>query len=221
MTAMAPSAARIAVIDYGIGNLRSVEKALQRVGADAFLSTSAREIESADAVVLPGVGAMGSCMNALVSSGLSEVTVSAAALAASMGKPFLGVCVGMQMLHLGSTEHGGVQGLGLFNSTVAEIHPADGPNGPLKVPHMQWNQLQIRKPSQLIGEHKSFEAPWVYFVHSFAAEPHDDVVATAEYGGPITAVVERGRLMATQFHPEKSGLHGLAIFRRFVAMCQS
>jgi imidazole glycerol-phosphate synthase subunit HisH len=215
------SAPRIAVIDYGIGNLRSAEKALQKAGADAFLTDNVRDIETAEAVVLPGVGAMGRCMEALADSGLQNVAVDAALEAATSGRPFLGVCVGMQMLHAGSTEHGGVDGLGLFQSTVTEIHPASGPNGSLKVPHMQWNKLDFNKPSVLRNESTNVDPQWVYFVHSFGAQPHPDVVATAEYGGAITAVVERGHLMGTQFHPEKSGVHGLAILRRFIALCRS
>jgi imidazole glycerol-phosphate synthase subunit HisH len=209
---------RIAVIDYGIGNLRSAEKAMQKVGADAFLTNQPDEIESAAGVMLPGVGAMGRCIEALNSSGLRAVAVSAAQQAAEGGRPFLGVCVGMQMLHAGSTEHGGVEGLGLFGATVKEIAPISPSGEKLTVPHMQWNQLISNTPNALIDSSNP-DRPWVYFVHSFAPEAHADVVATTEYGGPISAIVARQQLMGTQFHPEKSGLHGLAMLRRFVSLC--
>jgi imidazole glycerol-phosphate synthase subunit HisH len=202
-------APRIAVIDYGIGNLRSAEKALQRTGADAFLTNDAAEIARADAVVLPGVGAMRRCMEALRSAGLENATREAIA----SGRPFLGVCVGMQMLHAGSTEFGGVEGLGVFPATVREITPS-GPDGHrLKVPHMQWNLLKQQRPSRLLESLSG--SMWMYFVHSFAPEHHAGVVATADYGGPITAMVESGNVMGTQFHPEKSGVHGLLLLTAF------
>jgi imidazole glycerol-phosphate synthase subunit HisH len=205
---------RIAVIDYGIGNLRSAEKAVQRAGADAFLTSDPTTIDTADGVVLPGVGAMGRCMESLDQFGLRQAVLTAVA----SGRPFLGVCVGMQMLHRGSTEHGGVEGLGVFDATVREIRPAPDDGEVLKVPHMQWNQLELRAESLLINK---ADDHWVYFVHSFAADVHQHVVSTVDYGGPITAVVERGSVMGTQFHPEKSGLHGQRILRSFVAMCAS
>ncbi len=208
---------RIAIIDYGIGNLRSAEKALQRAGADAFLTSDASEIESADAVVLPGVGAMGRCMEALASSGLRQPALDAI----QSGRPFLGVCVGMQMLHAGSTEHGGVEGLGVFDAIVRLIEPLPEDGQRLKVPHMQWNRLVRNAPSALIDGAAIDGEKWVYFVHSFAAEVHAHVVATAEYGGPVSAVVEHGNVMGTQFHPEKSGSHGIAILRSFVALSQT
>ncbi len=207
---------RVAVIDYGIGNLRSAEKALQRAGADAFLTSDAAAIAAAHAVVLPGVGAMGRCMEALNSSGLRDPALEAV----QSGRPFLGVCVGMQMLHAGSTEHGGVEGLGVFNSTVRLIEPAAEDGRQLKVPHMQWNRLIYKAPSALIDGAQIDGDKWVYFVHSFAADAHPDVVATAQYGGSVTAVVERGNVMGTQFHPEKSGLHGLAVLGSFVALAE-
>jgi imidazole glycerol-phosphate synthase subunit HisH len=231
------TAPRVAVIDYGIGNLRSAEKALQRAGADAFLTTDPADIGAADAVVLPGVGAMGRCMDALAASGLRQPTLDAI----QSGRPFLGVCVGMQMLHSGSTEHGGVEGLGVFAATVRLIQPGCEPTSDpgsqsgsqpgsqsgsqhaqrLKVPHMQWNRLVSTAPSRLVdGAHISGEK-WVYFVHSFAAEAHPAVVAIAEYGGSVTAVVEHGNVMGTQFHPEKSGRHGLALLTSFVDLSRN
>jgi imidazole glycerol-phosphate synthase subunit HisH len=205
-------APRVAVIDYGIGNLRSAEKALQRAGADAFLATSSQEISTADGVMLPGVGAMARCMESLDEAGLRGAVLDAI----HSDRPFLGVCVGMQMLHAGSTEHGGVEGLGVFAATVREISPSQSPDHHLKIPHMQWNQLEPTISGRLISGATDL---WVYFVHSFAAEPHEHVVATVDYGGPISAIVERGSVMGTQFHPEKSGVHGQVILRSFIEMC--
>lgn len=195
----------IAVLDYGIGNLRSAQKALERVGADAFLTDDADAVESADAVVLPGVGAFGACMEALHDSGLDGVAVRAA----TDGRPFLGVCVGMQMLFEGSDESPGVLGLGVLAGTLRRL-----PEG-VKRPQMQWNVVDVRRPSRLFGT--VADPVWMYFVHSYAA-PADapDVVATCDYGGPVAAAVERGSLWATQFHPEKSGTIGLELLRGFV-----
>jgi glutamine amidotransferase len=194
----------IAVLDYGIGNLRSAQKALERVGADARLVTDAADVEGATGVVLPGVGAFGRCMQALRDSGLDKVAVAAV----EAGTPFLGVCVGMQMLYEGSDESPGVEGLGLLPGTVRLL------SDDVKRPQMQWNRLVRERPSGLLAGLP--EAPWVYFVHSYAPEPSPDVVATCDYGGPVVAAVERDNLWATQFHPEKSGKNGLAILANFV-----
>ncbi len=205
----------IAIVDYGIGNLRSAEKAVQRAGGDGFLATEPSQIEQADGVVLPGVGAMGSCMDALERSGLRSVTLDAV----GSGRPFLGVCVGMQMLHRGSDEDGGVEGLGIFAGQVKRIDP--DPEEHLKVPQVQWNIVApvAGRPSLLLG---SAPVPfWAYFVHSYAAELHDEVVGTCAYGGAVTAVVERGNVGATQFHPEKSGPHGIALLEGFVQRCSA
>jgi imidazole glycerol-phosphate synthase subunit HisH len=220
---------RIAIIDYGIGNLRSAEKALIRAGADAFLTQSPADVESADGVVLPGVGAMGRCMDALSASGLQGAAESAIGRGLAGERPFLGVCVGMQMLHAGSDEYGGVVGLGVFASQVRLMHPAAEVGGAgsnsgsahraLKVPHMQWNKLQVapEKVSWLL-EGLAAES-WMYFVHSFAADQHPDVVGTCTYGGSVVAAVERGDVAATQFHPEKSGADGIALLGSFVKRC--
>ncbi len=200
----------IAVLDYGIGNLRSAQKALERVGAAAFLTDVPDAIEAADAVVLPGVGAFGACMEALHASGLDEV----ARRAATDGRPFLGVCVGMQMLFDGSDESPGVRGLGVLSGTLRRL-----PEG-VKRPQMQWNVVDVRRPSRLFATVP--DPVWMYFVHSYAA-PADapDVVATCDYGGPVAAAVERGPLWATQFHPEKSGTTGLELLRGFVETARS
>ena len=197
---------RIAVLDYGIGNLRSAEKALQHVGAAARLVTDAASVEAADAVVLPGVGAFGACARALRDSGLEEP--ARAAIAA--GVPFFGVCVGFQLLYEDSVESPGAQGLGVFPGTVGPL-----PSG-VKHPQMQWNTLDVRgegEPAPLrgLGPH-----PWVYFVHSFAPPVGDETVAVCDYGGPVAALVTRGALWGAQFHPEKSGAAGLALLANFM-----
>ena len=200
------SGPRIAVLDYGIGNLRSAEKALQHVGAAARLVTDPAEVAAADAVVLPGVGAFGACARALRESGLEDP--ARAAIAA--GVPFFGVCVGFQLLYESSTESPGAEGLGVFTGTVAAL-----PAG-VKHPQMQWNQLEVRgeeEPAPLRGLGRR---PWVYFVHSFAPPVGDETVAVCEYGGPVAALAGRGPLWGAQFHPEKSGTTGLALLRNFV-----
>lgn len=195
---------RIAVLDYGIGNLRSAQKALEHVGADARLTADMADVEAADGVVLPGVGAFAACMGALRDSGLDKVALDAIAA----DRPFMGICVGMQMLYEGSDENPQATGLGVLNGRI-RLLPDD-----VKRPQMQWNILDRTRPSAMLD---GLDDPvWVYFVHSYAAELTDDVVATCDYGAPLTAAVERGPLWATQFHPEKSGSAGLAILRRFV-----
>lgn len=199
----------IAVLDYGIGNLRSAQKALEHVGADAHLVTDRAAAARADAVVLPGVGAFGACMTALRNSGLDGAVHDAVECAV----PFLGVCVGMQMLYEGSEESPEVDGLGLFPGTIRRMTPGDPT---LKLPHMQWNVLELRRPSPLLAD--LGDAPWCYFVHSFAAPDSDsaDVVATADYGEAVPAVIQRDNVWATQFHPEKSSKTGLQLLRNFV-----
>ena len=200
----------IAVLDYGIGNLRSAEKALQRSGGDARLVDDPELAASANAVVLPGVGAFGPCMDALEGSGLAGVARTAIA----EGRPFLGICVGMQLLYEDSEESPGVPGLGVLAGTVRRL-----PAG-VKQPQMQWNRLEVHRPCPLLVG-PAFDdpghEPWVYFVHSYAPPVTDDIVATCDYGGTVAAVAQRGSLWATQFHPEKSGRTGLALLANFVA----
>ncbi len=194
---------RIAVLDYGIGNLRSAQKAFEFVGVDATLTSDADEAARADAVVLPGVGSFGPCRAALARTGLDEVVLDVI----RSGKPFLGICVGMQLLYDGSEESPGVAGLGVLPGTVRRI-----PAG-VKHPQMQWNKVTV------LGDPPLFaglgDAPWMYFVHSFAAELTEDVVATCEYGGSLAAAAHRDNVHATQFHPEKSGTSGLELLRNF------
>ena len=202
----------IAVLDYGIGNLRSAEKALQHVGADARLVTRAADAEGAAGVVLPGVGAFGACMRALRSTGLDAVAYDAV----ERGVPFLGVCVGMQLLFEGSDEDPDAAGLGILPGRVTRL-----PQG-VKHPQMQWNRLDVVKADDpLLVDLAPDGEPWVYFVHSYAAPPSDDVSAYCDYGGPIVAAVSRERLWATQFHPEKSGVVGLRLLKNFVDHCTS
>jgi glutamine amidotransferase len=201
--------ALIAVLDYGIGNLHSAQKALQRVGADARLTADPALIRDAAGVVLPGVGNFGRCMEALEDRGLDELAIECAA----SGRPFLGVCIGMQMLFEGSEESPSVPGLGVLPGTIRRL-----PDG-VKRPQMQWNVLVPRRPSGLLTD--VTEPTWVYFVHSFAADNDEYAVAVCDYGGPVVAAVERDALWATQFHPEKSGGNGLRILANFVARASS
>jgi glutamine amidotransferase len=196
----------IAVIDYGIGNLRSAEKALQHLGADARLTSDASEIAGAQAVVLPGVGAFGACMRALRASGLEAVTKEAA----TDGRPFLGICIGMQMLFDGSEESPDVAGLGIVSGRVTLLPTT------VRLPQMGWNTLTVTADSLLCAGLGAGD--WLYFVHSYAPEPTDASVVAAwcEYGRRFAAAIEAGPVWATQFHPEKSGAVGLALLRNFV-----
>lgn len=197
----------IAVVDYGIGNLRSAEKALQHLGADARLTADAREISGADAVVLPGVGNFGACMRALRESGLEDATRTAA----TDGRPFLGICVGMQMLFDGSDESPGVDGLGVIAGQITRLPET------VRLPQMGWNTLEATAGSRLFAGLP--DPAWCYFVHTFAPDPADDadVAAWCEYGRRFAAAFERGPVWATQFHPEKSGEVGLALLGNFVS----
>jgi imidazole glycerol-phosphate synthase subunit HisH len=196
----------IAVVDYGIGNLRSAEKALQHLGADARLTGDARDIAKADAVVLPGVGAFGACMDALRRSRLEAVTKEAA----TDGRPFLGICVGMQMLFDGSDESPDVTGLGVVRGRVTKLP------GTVRLPQMGWNTLKITPGSRLCAALP--DPAWLYFVHSYAPEPADEAVVAAwcDYGRSFAAAIEQGVVWATQFHPEKSGAIGLQLLQNFV-----
>lgn len=198
----------VAVIDYGIGNLRSAQKALCRVGADARLVTDAASVRAADGVVLPGVGHFGRCSEALAESGLWGVTYEAA----MGGRPFLGICVGMQLLYESSEEAPEAHGLGVFAGKVALL-----PAG-VRRPQMQWNLLAVRSGSRLLAGLE--EGTWVYFVHSYAAPIGPETVATCDYGGVVAAAVERESVWGTQFHPEKSSSAGLATLANFVRLAR-
>ena len=202
----------IAVLDYGIGNLRSAEKALQKVGGDARLTRDPAFVASADAVVLPGVGAFGACMDALRGAGLEEVVYSAV----DSGRPFLGICVGMQMLFTSSQEDLDARGLDIISGTVKWIPPG------VKRPQMQWNKLSFTQPDDpMFNGELLRDAPdgsWVYFVHSLHGVPMDPslVAATCDYGVTLNAAFRQDNVFATQFHPEKSGASGLALLDNFV-----
>ena len=200
----------IAVIDYGVGNLFSVEKALAALGAEVRVTSDAAEIAAADKIVLPGVGAFGDCMKNLTATGLIPTIRACVA----KGTPLLGICVGLQILFEGSEESPGIAGLGLLKGMVRKIQ-APG----LKVPHMGWNSLIITEPRQSVDLFRNLSVkPYVYFVHSYHAVPADRSIITsaAVYGELLTASVAAGNIQATQFHPEKSGDVGLTILKNFI-----
>ena len=199
----------VGIIDYGVGNLFSLQSSFKAIGEDAFVSSDPRKLSSADRLVLPGVGAFEDAANKLRASGLNGFVREQAA----SGKPLLGICLGMQMLFEKSFEYGEHEGLGLLKGQVVpmagKIDPA------LKIPHMGWNALEV-KQGRLLAE---LDGQHVYFVHSFYAEGcEDSLAAVTEYGIPITAAVEQGNIFGCQFHPEKSGNVGLSILRKFCRM---
>ncbi len=196
----------IAVLDYEIGNLRSAQKTLEHVGADARLTADPGLVREAAGVVLPGVGSFGRCMQALHRTGLDDLTREVV----ERGTPFLGICIGMQMLFEGSEESPAEPGLGILPGMVRLL-----PDG-VKRPQMQWNLLERQADPALLAGIP--DPAWAYFVHSFAADTDDAIVAaTCDYGGSVVAAVERGAVWATQFHPEKSSRTGLAVLASFVA----
>lgn len=197
----------IAIIDYDAGNLKSVEKALVSLGEDCIVTRDAETILGADKVILPGVGAFGDAMEKLHRFGLVEVIRKVAAA----GTPFLGICLGLQLLFRSSDESPGVEGIGLLDGEIVSIPPKEG----YKIPHMGWNSIEIKEGAGLFRgiENQSY----VYFVHSYylKADHPEDVAATTDYIVPIHASVEHGNVFACQFHPEKSGDVGLQILRNF------
>ena len=206
----------VALIDYGSGNLRSAEKALARVAAEAgtgheiVVTADPRQVESAERIVLPGVGAFADCMRGVSSiSGMIQVLEDKVL---KRGTPFLGICVGMQLLAEVGREHGDHKGLGWIPGDVVKISPRDSA---LKIPHMGWNALGVRARHPVT---QSMNAEDVYFVHSYCIRPADrtHIVATTNYGGEIAAIVGRDNIIGTQFHPEKSQAIGLAFLQRFL-----
>ena len=199
----------IAIIDYGRGNLHSVAKAFAKVGAEAVVTSDAAVIADADKVVLPGVGAFGDCMENLTRSGLVDVIHHVI----NKGTPFLGICLGLQLLFDGSEEDPGVRGLGIIPGMVKKIE-APG----LKIPHMGWNSLAWGAASPLFGGLSA--NPYVYFVHSYHAVPQDQGVITATtcYGETVEAAVGRDNVHAVQFHPEKSSAVGMQVLANFKEM---
>ena len=198
------------IIDYGIGNLRSLAKAFTAAGVEVRRSGDPEVVARSERLVLPGVGAFGACADALAAFGLDEPVRQRVA----DGVPLLGVCVGMQLLFDSSDERGTHRGLGLIPGAVTRFEAGvAGPDGQrLKVPHMGWNRIETVRPHPVLGDDA-----WVYFVHSYHAAPADasDVLATADYGGPVPAVVGRDNVVGVQFHPEKSARAGQALLRRF------
>jgi glutamine amidotransferase len=207
----APTRPRIAVVDYGMGNRRSVEKALERVGASAFISRAPGELRAADGLLLPGVGAFPAAMATIRELGLDALLRERAAA----GTPLFGSCMGMQLLFERSTEHGGAEGLGLLRGEVRELR-APG----LKLPHIGWSEVRWRGGGHPLAAGLP-EATFLYHVHSFVAQPADEdvILGTAEYGERFPAVVGAGNVFGAQSHPEKSSTHGLALLGNFVGIC--
>ena len=199
---------KITIIDYGMGNLYSVQNALRSIGAEPVVTSDAAVIAQAEKILLPGVGAFGDCMANLEKSGLIPVIMDSL----HSGKPFLGICLGMQLLFEGSDEAPGVKGLGFFKGQVRLLHTE------LKIPHMGWNSLHIQNSGRLFKGIP--ENTYVYFVHSYylQAEEEEIVKATTQYSTCIHASVEKGNVFACQFHPEKSSDIGIQILKNFVEL---
>jgi glutamine amidotransferase len=201
---------RIAILDYGMGNLRSVEKALERVGAEPTLTSDAAEARSADGIVLPGVGAFPKAMERIRELGLDELIAERI----DAGVPILGICLGFQLLFERSSELGGAAGLGALAGSVEPLSA-----GELKVPHIGWSPARWHKVSRLTAGLADDEP--FYFVHSFAPAPaeQDDVLATATHGEPFVAAIDRDPVFGVQFHPEKSSTAGLRLLANFTGVC--
>ena len=198
----------VTIIDYGSGNLRSVQKALERIGLEARITDDPNVVAESTRLVLPGVGAFGDAIRALRGRGLVEPIIAHI----SADKPFLGICMGLQLLFESGSEGGHHEGLGILPGEVTRFELPPG----MKIPHMGWNQVAWRtggaaQPAGCDGEH-------FYFVHSYVARPRDEsvIAATSDYGGPFCAAVARGRLFATQFHPEKSQAAGMDLLRAYM-----
>ena len=201
----------VAIVDYGVGNLFSLQSSFAAVGAEVVVTSDKETLLAADSVILPGVGAFEDAAKKLRDSGLDAVLRQLAA----EGKPLMGICLGMQLLFEKSYEYGCHEGLGLLKGTIrpiADVIPAD-----YKIPHIGWNPLILKKTSPLFANIKAGDC--VYFVHSYyAADCDDAVIATAEYGAELTAAVAKGNIFGCQFHPEKSGSVGLGILKAFAEM---
>lgn len=195
---------KITIIDYGMGNLYSVVNAFKALGAEPIVTSDVEEIRNAEKILLPGVGAFGDCMANLEKSGLIPVIKEAL----NSGKPFLGICLGMQVLFEGSEEDPGIPGLGFFKGQVKKIRTE------YKIPHMGWNSLELKNSSPLM---ENADGKYVYFVHSYFCDPEDKSIITAatDYGTEVTAAVGKGSVQAFQFHPEKSSKVGIALLKAF------
>jgi glutamine amidotransferase len=203
----------IGIIDYGMGNLKSVHNAFRVMGFEAFITANPDELDRADKVVLPGVGAFESAIAELKNHGWAEKITRTIEL----GKPLIGICLGMQLLFEESYENGTYKGLGIFPGHVARIPDDLSPDGrKLKIPQVGWNKLDMRRKSDILNDSGDV---YVYFVHSYYAKTAPEYVsATTFYGTDLTASVERGNVYGVQFHPEKSGKRGLEILRKFAAL---
>lgn len=200
----------IAIIDYGVGNLFSLVSSLREIGIDAVVTSDKKVIESADKIILPGVGAFGDASKKLFSSGLADVIKQEA----EKNKPIMGICLGMQLLFDKSFEHGEYQGLGLIKGEIRPI--ADVINKDQKIPHMGWNSLEFTNGKSEIFKYLE-DGDFVYFVHSYYAkvEKAKNLIATTDYTAKLTASVQSGKIYGCQFHPEKSGETGLKILKAF------
>lgn len=200
----------VAIVDYGMGNLHSVSKAVERLGYECLVTGEAEQILAADSVILPGVGAFGDAMEHLRESGLDLVVKEIAA----GDQPLLGICLGMQLLFSSSEEHGSHMGLDILSGSVVRFAPRDG----YKVPHMGWNKLSFRQPESPLFE--GLEEGHVYFVHSYHVEvsQESDLLAVTDYGHPVTAIVGQSNVFGMQFHPEKSGELGMQLLRNFLKL---
>lgn len=198
----------VAIIDYDAGNLKSVQKAFQKLGQEAVITRNSSEILRADRIVLPGVGSFGTAMNQLKKYELDRVIREAV----EQKIPFLGICLGLQLLFEGSEESGGVEGLCLLRGKICKIESAPG----LKIPHIGWNSLRLQHDGRLFRGME--QQPYVYFVHSYYLKAEDETIvkAVTEYGVSIHASVEQENLFACQFHPEKSSTVGLKLLENFI-----
>lgn len=200
----------IAIIDYGAGNLQSVKKAFDFIGAESVITDDPKVIMSADKILLPGVGSFGDAMDSMAKNGLVETVKECA----QSGKPFLGICLGLQLLFEESEESPGVKGLGIFKGKIRKFSPDMG----LKIPHIGWNSLSIKQKNGIFKDIP--ENSYVYFVHSYylLAEDENDIATVTKYGIDFHSAVGKNNVFATQFHPEKSGDVGLQILRNFASM---
>ena len=206
---------RIGLVDYGMGNRRSAEKALEHVGASVRVTSDQGLLREMDGLVLPGVGAFPAGMRAIEELGLDGLLSERA----HAGVPLLGLCLGMQLLFERSEEHGGADGLGLLAGTVRRLPVEEGSAGALKLPHIGWSEVGWRRQTPL--SEGLPDPSYLYHVHSFAPEPADEdtILASAEYGRPFAAVVGSDNVFGTQSHPEKSSTHGLALLENFTKLC--
>ena len=200
----------IAIVDYGVGNLQSVKKALSLLNCESTITTSIKKINSAHSIIFPGVGAFGDCINNLHEKDLFETLKNSI----KQGKPFLGICLGLQILFEGSDETPEVEGLSIFTGNIDKI---DFNKHKLKVPHMGWNQIEIKKKSKLLEDIENLS--WMYFVHSYKLNTGSDITDTVSvYGDEFVSSISWENVYATQFHPEKSSRQGLQILKNFASI---